>query len=293
MSTASDFREIVARLRGWGFRVVEVDGCYSRSNGLSWKYGKPVGHVNHHYVCGMNPAQSYIDSLVQGLASGSTVNWFGDVNGVAYLIGVGPMNHAGQGESRVLNRTLAGLAPTGPSNVAGDMTGNTYYSGTELQHPGDSTPYPQPMVAVMQAINAAEFIQWGLPAAAAISHYEWSGRKIDMSLNGGRASSVAGNELRANVAALMSRGGATKNTNTQPREWDEMASKDEVKESAAAGSYATATNPDVLALQASAFLNAPTGLIDPNTGKSVSVAGIFAQLNGRLQAIEAALSPKA
>ena len=50
----------------------------------------------------MDPSQDYIDSLVSNLANGQTVNWFADVNGVGYLIGTGPMNHAGTGNSYVL-----------------------------------------------------------------------------------------------------------------------------------------------------------------------------------------------
>jgi hypothetical protein len=176
----------------------------------------------------MNPAQTYIDGIVSMLVAGRTVNWFADVNGAGYLIGTGPLNHSGQGNSSVLNRTIAGLAPTGPAGAAGDMTGNTYYSGTECQHPGDSTPWPQPMVDVMVAISAAEAMQWGWSAGAVIDHYEWTNRKIDMSLYGGPSSgSTAGNRMRAAVTARMT--GATP-APTPTKEWDEMATKDEIKQ---------------------------------------------------------------
>ncbi len=203
MSAAEDYRAIVGRLRSWGFTINETAACYSRSNGLNWARGVPVGHGNHHYVCSMNPAQAYINSLVVGLMNGNTVNWFADVNGTGYLIGAGPMNHFGQGNSSVLARTVANQPPPGPSNSAGDMTGNTWYSGTELQHPGDSTPYPPAMVDLMVAISAAEAMQWGWSADRVIDHYEWTGRKIDMSLWGGRASSAAGDRMRAAVRARM------------------------------------------------------------------------------------------
>lgn len=201
--SADDFRAIVGRLRSWGFDVSEVAGCYSRSNGLGWARGVPCGHIDHHFVCSMNPAQSYINSIVSMLVNGSTVNWFADVNGRAYLIGAGPMNHSGQGNTAVLNRTVADQAPTGPATAAGDMTGNTWYSGTETQHPGDSTPYPQPLIDVTVAIGAAEAIQFGWTANRIIHHFEWTGRKVDMSLWGGRASTEAGTRMRAAVAARM------------------------------------------------------------------------------------------
>ena len=208
MTVADDFRAIVAKLRGWGYAVREEGGCYGRSNGLGWNAGRPVGHVNHHYVCSLNPAQSYIDGLVGNLVAGTTVNWFADVNGRAYLIGTGPMNHAGTGNSYTLDATKAGKPPPySPARDAGNMTGNTYYSGTECQHPGDSTPWPTPMLDVMVAINAAEFEQWGLPADCAIDHYEWTSRKIDMSAGGGvNSNGWAGAELRRRVAAKMGGG---------------------------------------------------------------------------------------
>jgi hypothetical protein len=203
MTTTDDFRAVVGRLRSWGFPVVEWSGCYGRSNGSSWAAGRPVGHLNHHYVCSLNPAQSYIDGLVGNLAAGSVVNWFADVNGAAYLVGTGPMNHAGTGNSSVLDRTRADQPPPGPASSSGDTSGNPHYSGTECQHPGDSTPWPTPMLDVMVAINAAEFIQWGYTAARAVNHYEWTNRKIDMSAGGGSSDSWAGQELRRRVSAQM------------------------------------------------------------------------------------------
>lgn len=88
------------------------------------------------------------------------------------------------------------------------MSGNSYYSGTECQHPGDSTPWPDPLLAVMVAINAAEFLEWGYTANRAINHYEWTNRKIDMSAGGGvNSGGWAGQELRRRVSACMTGSG--------------------------------------------------------------------------------------
>jgi len=195
MSVEDDFRSIVGRMRGWGFKVVEYSGCYGRSNGSSWSAGRPEGHGNHHYVCALNPSQSYIDSLVSSLANGSVVNWFTDMNGVAYLLGTRPMNHFGTGNSSVLAKTRADQPPPGNASASGDMSGNQTYSGTECQHPGDATPWPQKLLDVTFAINAAEFMQWGYSHNRAIMHREWTNRKIDMSWQG---------DLRGNVKKYMS-----------------------------------------------------------------------------------------
>ena len=206
MSIEDDFRAIVARLRSWGFDGDEYPGCYGRNNGTSWTHGKPVLHTNHHYVCSLNPEQSYIDSLVSTLANGSTVNWFADVNRRFYLLGTGPMNHAGTGNSSVLDRAMQDLPNYSVAPSAGDMSGNQTGSGTEGQHPGDSTPWPDSLLQVMFAINAAEFLQWGYTANRAINHYAWTNRKIDMSWLGGVSSDDCGRSLVENVQGYMTNG---------------------------------------------------------------------------------------
>jgi hypothetical protein len=227
MGMTDDFRSIVARLRAWHFDIVEWPGCYGRSNGTSWRDGKPVGHVNHHYVCSLNPTQSYINSLVSQLAGGSTVNWFADVNGRGYLIGTGPMNHAGTGNSYVLNRTKQDQPNFGLANNAGDMSGNQSYSGTECQHPGDGTPWPSKMIDIMVAINAAEFMQWNYTANRAINHFAWTNRKIDMSwLGGPNSGNTAGQELVNRVKARM--GGVLPPT-PPAKDWFDMASLEDLK----------------------------------------------------------------
>jgi hypothetical protein len=224
MGMSDDFAQAVAHLRSWGFKVTEWSGCYGRSNGGSWSAGKPVGHVNHHYVCSMNPDQGYINNLVQGLASGSTVNWFADVHGVAYLIGTGPMNHAGTGNQSVLDRTRNNQPPPGPATAPGTISGNSHYSGTECQHPGDSTPWPRPMLEVMVAINAAEFLVWGHSQECAINHFEWTNRKIDMSAGGGPNSpdGWAGSELRRQVGYRMQGTTPPPEPDDEDQEDDEM-----------------------------------------------------------------------
>jgi hypothetical protein len=222
MSVTDDYRAVVDLIRGWGFQVVEWSGCYGRSNGSGWSAGVPVGHINHHYVCSLNGDQGYINGLVGNLANGSVVNWFADVHGVAYLIGTGPMNHAGTGNSSVLNLTKSDQPPPSfPAGSAGDIGGNSHYSGTECQHPGDSTPWPGPMLDVMVAINAAEALVWGWSAQRAINHAEWTNRKIDMSAGGGvNSDGWAGDELRRRVSARMS--------GTTTGDWFDMATKDEL-----------------------------------------------------------------
>lgn len=221
MSVTDDFHAIVKRLRGWGFDITEYAGCYGRSNGSSWTHGKPVLHHNHHYVCQMDPSADYIQSLVDNLASGSTVNWFADVNGRGWLLGTGPMNHAGTGNSYVRDRAMNDQPNYSVANSEGDMSGNAIGSGTEAQHPGDSTAWPDSLLQIVFAINAAEFLQWGYTANRAINHFAWTNRKIDMSWLGGVSGDQNGRQLVENVQRYMSGGGG--------KDWFDMATLDELK----------------------------------------------------------------
>ena len=223
MSIEDDYRAIVASLRGWGFDVREEDGCYGRSNGSSWAAGRPEGHIFHHYVCGLSPSQDYIDGLVSNLKNGTVVQWFADVNGRCYLIGTGPMNHAGTGNQSVLDLVRQDRPPpSNPAGAAGEISGNKFLSGCEGQHPGDSTPWPAPLLDVMVAIGAASFLQWGYTANRAINHSEWSNRKIDMSAGGGvNSDGWSADELRRRVAARM--------TGTTEGDWLDMVSKEELQ----------------------------------------------------------------
>lgn len=300
MSTTDDFRAAVELLRGWGFHVTEWNGCYGRSNGGGWSAGRPVGHINHHYVCSLNPDQGYINNLVGNLANGSVVNWFADVHGVAYLIGTGPMNHAGTGNQSVLDRTrMDAPPPSNPASSAGSISGNSHYSGTEAQHPGDSTPWPGPMLDVVVAINAAEFLVWNYTENRAINHSEWSNRKIDMSAGGGiNSDGWSAAELRRRVAARMSGSGSGDYLDMVSQdEWNALVGKvnamsteltnthktvDDINwgvNSDQGTRYMVATNTDLTNRALASADLANWGINDPSAGARVMIATVDAKVN--------------
>jgi hypothetical protein len=214
-SSEQGFRNVVDRMRGWGQTVVVTPGAYGRNNGIqNYDGGRPIGHTNHHFVCKLNPAQGYIDGLVQMLingygdlaGAGSVVPWFQDVNGVSYLIADGPSNHSGKGSSILLSRRQNGLPPAGAAvHVASDnaINGNKFYSGSEKQHPGDDTPWPDALIKSTVMLNAAEAIEFADgDAGYAFMHYEHTDRKVDMSWKDG-PNGDGGPELRRRVAALI------------------------------------------------------------------------------------------
>lgn len=207
-SAVDKFRATVAKLAEWGIVVKEQPGCWTANNGTDWNPGGPFGHVHHHFVTDMDPAhaQGCVDALRNGYdeTPGPVVNWFVDVLGNVYLISTGPANHSGQGNSGVLSRVKNRQPPQGPAATLGlpnDFNGNQDYIGTETQHPGDATPYPDALIASLVAVTAAEVLCFGFSSNAAIMHYEHTDRKIDMSWLGGPASNTAGDTLRSRVAA--------------------------------------------------------------------------------------------
>lgn len=215
MSDTAKWYDWVHLLRSWGYTVVETPGCYGANNGLDWDNGVgPQASLDHHFGCSLNPAQSYIDGMVNmlkdgyatgggGFLPGPVVNRFVDMNGVIYLIATGPANHAGQGSSVVLNGAISGLAPSGSAASRGledDGIKNHNYVGTETQHPGDSTPYPEKLIDSLVALNAADCLTWGYSPNAVIQHFESTRRKVDMSYLGGvNGTPGPGVDIRAKV----------------------------------------------------------------------------------------------
>jgi len=248
--TSAHYQNIVNRLRGWGDKVVVLGGAMGYGNGMSWSNGVPIGHGWHHFVCSLNPDQSYIDGLVEMLrvgygdlaGGGGVVNWFGDVNGVGYLIGTEPCNHFGRGDTAVRDAVMQDRAPTDIHPGNNDYTGNSWFNGIELQHPGDDTPWPEPLLRIAVDVAAATLLEFGYTANRAIDHDEHTNRKDDMSFMGGRG----GNEMRRRTAARMS-------GNVQPppqKDWFDMATLDDLRNAL--------KSPDVLAAIAKAVANHPS-----------------------------------
>lgn len=215
MSAKESYPAQVALLRSWRYTVKEEPGCYGRSNGSSWATGDRFGQLNHHYVSPLSPPGN-VRAYVDAMRNGNVVNWVIDAAGIIYLIGTGPMNHAGKGDLSVFNRIKAGQAPTGwhpPSNAW--ESANRNYDGVELLHPGDSSPYPDAMIAATVALNASRCIILNQPANSSIMHGEHTNRKIDMSWRGGSKGDGAA-ELRRRVAALIASNGGTPPTSPNP-----------------------------------------------------------------------------
>lgn len=132
-------KAVVAHLRGWGFTVIEVDGCYMRGNGQTSAY---IGSVTHHTAGGNNVKLDQI--LISGRSdlSGPLCNTAVGYDGTIYLVAAHPANHAG----------ASGGWDTAPLPVTGMFNRLTW--GTEAMYNGVS-PMPDAQYDSAAAIAAA------------------------------------------------------------------------------------------------------------------------------------------
>jgi hypothetical protein len=78
-------------LRSAGLQCIEVAGCYERSHG---DFGDRISGVWHHDASPTGPSPGALDWMVSNWNNASANFWV-DLNGVWYLVGVGASWHAG------------------------------------------------------------------------------------------------------------------------------------------------------------------------------------------------------
>lgn len=234
VSVEDKFRAVNAIVRKFGGTVFELDGCWGNGR-YDWKLGEPVGVVNHHFVIntdnpddGMRLAQMLKDGYMTGSGKSTgpyVTNFFTDTAGRHYLIGTRSCGHAGQGNSSVLNRIRTDQPPTGPADSEGDITGNAWLIGIETQHEGDNSEYEPALIDGLVLLNAALCIIFNWTANRVIMHHIWTSRKQDMSWRGGK-NGDGWQELIRRVNAKINE----IKSGDDLREWDVVATKDELKE---------------------------------------------------------------
>jgi hypothetical protein len=150
----------------------------------------PIGVMNHH-TADSSPTSSALNLILQGRPDlpGPLAQIYLDWDGVAYIVASGEANHAGMGVNVVRQRALANLAPKGDAAAiygggSDDYGGNDYWIGIEVQHPGDSTPYPEAVIDTLIKVNAAICLHQGWSHNRCIHHREHTSRKVDMSWRG-------------------------------------------------------------------------------------------------------------
>lgn len=115
-------------------------------------------------------------------------------DGSVHVITDGRANDSGTGNSPVLSRVRADLAPTGKATSPGTLNGNPYFYDIEVENNGVGEPYGEATLNSLFEVCVAFCRHHGWSANRVIHHKEWTSRKIDMSWNG---------DIRGNVNNLL------------------------------------------------------------------------------------------
>lgn len=171
--------------RAEGIRVVEEPNwrTHMRPGGFA-----PVGIIVHHTGVKREAADGNVVRLLRegrpDLAGPLCTAGIMET-GVLHLISAGRTNHAGKGSSLVYNRVKADQPPPARSvDTVDDMTGNGYFYGFEVDHPGDASPYAEAQIGCLVRACTALVRHHKWTANRVIHHAEWTDRKIDMSWKG-------------------------------------------------------------------------------------------------------------
>lgn len=169
--------------------VVEVPGWETHARPYTFK---PEGIMIHH-TAGSNSLK-IVRNGRKGLP-GPLAQFLISKSGAVYLISQGYSNHAGSGMSSALARVRKEQVPAGRAKSKGDITGNRYFWGIEVENNGVGEAYPDVQIQALVTLCAALCELNGWSENRIIHHKEWTSRKIDMSYRG---------DVRGMVADVMS-----------------------------------------------------------------------------------------
>ncbi|GAA3237371.1 N-acetylmuramoyl-L-alanine amidase [Streptomyces lavendulae] len=174
--SADTFRSAIARE---GVDVVEVGSwrTYNRNHKGPW--GPLRGVMIHHTVT--QGTDYSVDLCLTGYTDlpGPLCHGVIDKAGRVHLIGYGRANHAGSGDSDVLDAVIAERSPL-PVDDEADIDGNRSFYGFECINLGDGDdPWPEVQVEAIARTAAGICRAHGWGAESVIGHSEWQPGKVD------------------------------------------------------------------------------------------------------------------
>lgn len=210
MATPMAADQVVAQLKKWGIRYVELSGWRTHNRNQKGAWGPVHGFIWHHTGANVTAdnARSYASGyLYNGDASlpGPLCQFSIGADGTVYLVGWGRANHAGGGDPTVLQHVIAEdytgqLHPT--RGNANGVDGNARFYGVEIQYSG-SRPMSDAQYAAARRLSAAILDYHGWSEKSVIGHGEWSADKWDPGANG---KIMAMPSVRSDVAATLKAG---------------------------------------------------------------------------------------
>jgi len=217
MATPMTASQIVAQLKKWGIKYVEVKSWETHNRNSKGPWGGVNGFIWHHTGADTsNPAAYAAGTLYDGISGlpGPLCHFGLAPDGTVYLVGWGRANHAGGGDPAVLNHVInedytGQLKPTkGNSN---GVDGNAHFYGVEIMYSGShKMTDAQYKTALKLSAAICEFHGWS--EKSVIAHGEWSSDKWDPGYASGKIMNMV--EVRADVKAVKAAG--PKPTTTPP-----------------------------------------------------------------------------
>ncbi|MGW2511261.1 peptidoglycan-binding protein [Streptomyces scopuliridis] len=169
---------LLAALRDEGLKVVEHRSWRTHNRNHKGLWGPMHGVMIHHTVT--SGMQNTVDLCYNGHAAlpGPLCHGVIAKDGTVYLVGNGRANHAGLGDSDVLQAVIAERAL--PADNQADTDGNRHFYGFECENLGDGRdPWPAAQLEAIEKAAAAVCRAHGWTQRSVIGHLEWQPGKVD------------------------------------------------------------------------------------------------------------------
>lgn len=178
MATPITANSLLTALREEGVTVAEVGDWRTHNRNRHGAWGPVHGVMIHHTVTSgsqrtVEIVRNGYEGLPGPLALGAITK-----DGTVHLVGLGRANHAGLGDSDVLDAVIAKRRTPPPTKY--DTDGNARFYGFECENLGDGTdPWPAAQLDAIERASAALCRFHGWSEWFVIGHLEWTNRKID------------------------------------------------------------------------------------------------------------------
>ncbi|GAA1919883.1 peptidoglycan-binding protein [Streptantibioticus ferralitis] len=198
MATPLTADQFLTVLKHAGLGVVEVGNWRTHNRNHKGPWGPVHGVVIHHTGSYSSEADMVefcrvgYDELPGPLCHGVI-----DRSGTVHLVGYGRTNHAGLGDSAVLDAVIAERKV--PVDRVADTDGNKVFYGFECINNGEGQPWPSAQVEAMAEAAAAICKAHGWNERSVIGHKEWQPGKPD-------PAGIDMDDFRARVAAYIKGG---------------------------------------------------------------------------------------